>query len=122
MHRSISSRDVKEYSGDAKPRDIELNKEEDVEYRSGSLYTSFGATNLQIMQKRRQGMTVDQPDNLTDSDTLSVSGSYRLDRMKCYTLSSNELPQRKRRSADSTNVVESTLSATFDKREPFINQ
>ena len=119
MHRSINSKDVEEYSGDARPRDIELNKEEDVEYRSGSLYTSSGATHLQIFtsQKRRHSQKMN--DNLTDSDTLTVNGSYRLDRINCYTLSSKKMPQRKRRSADANNVVETTLSATIDKRECF---
>lgn len=119
MHRSISSKDVEEYSSEAKPRDVKLSKEEDVEYRSGSLYSSSGATSVEILTKGQQENVdeEDQPDELFKSDTLTVSGSYRLDRMRCYTLSSNELPQRKRRSADSTNVVESTLSATIDKRE-----
>ena len=119
MHRSISSKDVEEYSSEAKPRDFKLSKEEDVEYRSGSLYSSFGASSVEILSKRHHEMVdeEDQPDNMFKSDTLTVSGSYKLDRMRCYTLSNNELPQRKRRSADTTNVVESTLSATIDKRQ-----
>ena len=117
MHRSISSKDVEEYSSEAKPRDVKLSKEEDVEYRSGSLYSSSGASSVEILTKRQQVDEEDQDDDFFASDTLTVSGSYRLDRMRCYTLSSNQVHQRKRRSADSTNVVESTLSATIDKRQ-----
>ena len=119
MHRSISSKDIEEYSSEAKPRDIKLSKEEDVEYRSGSLYSSSGATSVEILAKSQQEMVdeEDQPDNLFKSDTLTVSGSYRLNRMRCYMLSNKKIFQRKRRSADSTNVVESTLSATIDKRQ-----
>ena len=116
MHRSISNQDVEEYSSEAKARDVKLSKEEDVEYRSGSLYSSSGATSVEILTKRQQDEE-DQPDDLFKSDTLTVSGSYRLDRARCYTLSSNEIHQRKRRSADSVNVVESTLGSTVDKRK-----
>ena len=112
MHRSISTQDVEEYSGDTKTSDVELSKEEDVEYRSGSLYSSSGATSVEIVNYQRG-----ESDNLTDYETFEVNANYRLDRVHCYSLSSEELPQRKRRSADSTNVVESTLSATIDKRE-----
>ena len=117
MHRSINSKDVEEYSGDARPRDIELNKEEDVEYRSGSLYTSSGATHLRIFATQKRRHSPKMNDNLTDSNILTVNGSYRLDRINCYTLSSKEMLQRKRRTTDSANMVESTLSAAIDKRE-----
>ena len=49
MHRSISSRDVEEYSTDAQPRDIQLTKDEDIEYRSGTLYSSSGTTFVEIL-------------------------------------------------------------------------
>ena len=121
MHRSISSEDVEEYSSKAaKQRDVKLSKEEDVEYRSGSLYSSSGASSVKIVSKRQQQEMVveeDLPNNLFKSDTLTVSGSYKLKRIRCYLLSSKKIFQRKRRSADSTNVVESTLSATIDKRQ-----
>ena len=124
MHRSISSKDVEKYSSEAaKQRDVKLSKEEDVEYRSGSLYSSSGASSVKIVSKRQQQEMVveeDQPDNLFKSDTLTVSGSYKLKRIRCYLLSGKKIFQRKRRSADSTNVVESTLSATIDKRQYII--
>jgi len=32
MHHSISNRDVEEYSTDVRPRDLQLTKDEDIEY------------------------------------------------------------------------------------------
>ena len=119
MHRSISSRDIEEYSTDAQPRDIQLTKDEDIEYRSGTLYSSSGTTFVEILtlsQGRQQQLAdEEEPSNLTDSKTFTVNGSYTLDRMQCYTLSKSAAAQRNGRSVD--NVVETSLKATVDKRE-----
>ena len=119
MHRSISSRDVEEYSTDAQPRDIQLTKDEDIEYQSGTLYSSSGTTFVEILtfsQGRQQQLAdEEEPSNLTDSNTFTVNGSYTLDRMQCYTLSKSAAAQRNGRSVD--NVVETSLKATVDKRE-----
>ena len=49
MHRSISNRDVEEYSTDVQPCDIQFTKDEDIEYRSGTLYSSSGTTSVEIL-------------------------------------------------------------------------
>ena len=119
MHRFINSRDVEEYSTDAQPRDIQLTKDEDIEYRSGTLYSSSGTTFIEILtlsQGRQQQLAdEEEPSNLTDSNTFTVNGSYTLDRMQCYTLSKSAAGQRNGRSVD--NMVETSLKATVDKRE-----
>ena len=119
MHRSISTRDVEEYSTDAQPRDIQLTKDEDIEYRSGTLYSSSGTTFVEILtfsQGRQQQLDdEEEPSNLTDSNMFTVNGSYTLDRMQCYTLSKSAAAQRNGRSVD--NMVETSLKATVDKRE-----
>ena len=119
MHRFINSQDVEEYSTDAQPRDIQLTKDEDIEYRSGTLYSSSGTTFVEILtfsQERQQQLAdEEEPSNLTDSNTFTVNGSYTLDRMQCYTLSKSAAAQRNGRSVD--NVVETSLKATIDKRE-----
>ena len=119
MHRSISSRDIEEYSTDAQPRDIQLTKDEDIEYRSGTLYSSSGTTFVEILtlsQGRQQQLAdEEEPSNLTDSKTFTVNGSYTLDRMQCYTLSKSAAAQRNGRSVD--NVVETSLKANINKRE-----
>ena len=48
MHHSISSRDVKECSTGASVKDVQLEKEEDIEYHSGHLYHSSGSTSVKI--------------------------------------------------------------------------
>ena len=119
MHRSISSRDVEEYSTDVQPRDIQLTKDEDIEYRSGTLYSSSGTTFVEILTftkgTRQQLADEEEPSNLTDSNTFTVNGSYTLDRMQCYTLSKSAAAQRNGRSVE--NMVETSLKATINKRE-----
>ena len=119
MHRSISNRDVEEYSTDVQPRDIQFTKDEDIEYRSGTLYSSSGTTSVEILTfsqgKQQQLADEDEPSNLTDSNTFIVNGSYTLDRMQCYTLSKSAASQRNGRSVD--NMVETSLKATVDKRK-----
>ena len=119
MHRSISSRDIEEYSTDAQPRDIQLTKDEDIEYRSGTLYSSSGTTFVEILTfsqgTQHQLADEEEPSNLTDSNMFTANGSYTLDRMQCYTLSKSAAAQRNGRSVD--NVVETSLKATVDKRE-----
>ena len=119
MHRSISSRDVEEYSTDVQPRDIQLTKDEDIEYRSGTLYSSSGTTFVEILTfsqgTQQQLADEEEPSNLTDSNTFTVNGSYTLDRMQCYTLPKSAAAQRNGRSVE--NMVETSLKATVNKRE-----
>ena len=119
MHRSINSEDVEEYPNDDRPHEVELHKEEDIEYHSGILQSSSGVTSIAIdsHQQRSQkplGSEESSGDDQDDSNVLSVKGSYRLDREHCYTPSESEI-QRRKRSSD--NVFESALSATIDKSE-----
>ena len=120
MHRSVRSNDVKEYSSDTQPSDIRLMKDEDIEYRSGTLYSSSGTTSVQILtfqqqQQRQLAEEMDPPSNLTDPNTFAVNGSYTLERMQCYTVSKSEAAQKSKRSV--TNVVQTSLKATINKRE-----
>ena len=124
MHRSISSRDVEEYSTNVQPRDIQLTKDEDIEYRSGTLYSSSGTTFIEILTftkgTQQQSADEEEPSNLTDSNTFTVNGSYTLDRMQCYTLPKSAAAQRNGRSVE--NMVETSLKATVNKREYLCTQ
>ena len=102
MHRFISSRDV------THPHDIQLTKDEDIEYRSGTLYSSSGTTFAEILQETQ---------HLADkeSNRLTVNGSYTLDRMQCYTLSKSATAQINKRSVE--NMVETSLRASINKRK-----
>ena len=119
MHRFISSRDVEEYSTDIQPRDIQLTKDEDIEYRSGTLYSSSGTTFVEILTfsqgTQQQSADEEEPSNLTDSNMFTANGSYTLDRMQCYILSKSAAAQRNGRSVD--NMVVTSLKATVNKRE-----
>ena len=119
MHHSISNRDVEEYSTDVRPRDLQLTKDEDIEYWSGTLYSSSGTTFVEILTfsqgAQQQLADEEEPSNLTDSNTFTVNGSYTLDGVQCYTLSKSAAAQRNGRSVD--NVVETSLKANINKRE-----
>jgi len=54
MHRSISTGDVKEYSTGARVKDVQLEKEEDIEYRSGHLYHSSGSTTVKMAKPQQR--------------------------------------------------------------------
>jgi len=96
MHRSISSGDVRKYSTGTHVKDVQLEKEEDIEYHSGHLYHSSGLTTVKMARQRVEGRHVTLPDGPLNDELLSANGSYTLDLLRCYTLSS---VMRGRRSA-----------------------
>ena len=111
MHRSIKSKDVEKYPGDRKPREVKLNKEEDIEYESGLLKSSSGTTTVALTSKHLKNRKE------AGSKTFAAKGSYRLRRIRCYTLTGKQKRPRGRRSTDDHAAVETTLSAIVDKRE-----
>ena len=112
MHRSVKSKDVEKYPGDRKPREVKIDREEDIEYESGSLKSSSGQTKVSITSKHLKHRKE------AGSKTFAIKGSYQMKRIKCFAVTTmNERP-RGRRSAEET--IESTLSATVDKREHVI--
>ena len=109
MHRSVKSKDVEKYPGDRKPREVKLDREEDIEYESGSLKSSSGQTTVSISTKHLKHRKE------AGSKKFAVKGSYQMKRIKCIAVTTRNERPRGRRSADET--IESTLSATVDKRE-----
>lgn len=112
MHRSIRSKDVEQYPGDSKPREISLRKEEDIEYQSGSLKSSSGTATVALAASKKQRLQMEMEEE--ENDSFAVKGSYRLQRIHCYTLKHSEAWKRRRRSTG--DAVKATLSATIDKR------
>ena len=90
MHRSISSGDVKKYSTGASVRDMQLEKEEDIEYRSGHLYHSSGSTTVKMAKPRKRfsGRHTTLQEGPLNEDLLTANGSYVLDLLRCYTVPS----------------------------------
>ena len=109
MHRVINSQDVID---DTHSRDIQLTKDEDIEYRSGTLYSSSGTTFVEILTFS-QGTQQQLADK--ESNRLIANGSHILQKMQCYTLSKSAAAHVNKRSVD--NVVETSLKATINKRE-----
>ena len=103
---------------------MQLTKDEDIEYRSGTLYSSSGTTFVEILTfsqgTQQQFADEEEPTNLTDSNTFTVNGSYTLDRMQCYTLSKSAAAQRNGRSVE--NMVVTSLKATVNRREYLCTQ
>ena len=106
MQRVINSQDVID---DTHSRDIQLTKDEDIEYQSGTLYSSSGTTFVEILQERQQYLADEE------SNRLIANGSYTLEKMQCYTLSKSAAAHINKRSVD--NMVETSLRATIDKRK-----
>ena len=110
MHRSVTSRDVTEYSTGAALKSIDLNREEDIEYLAGTLQRSSGFTNVSIVKPARRGSETDE--GTFDLD-ISANGSYSLDLVYC-----NNPPlarDRETRSARLRLMTKGTLVATIDQ-------
>ena len=115
MHRSIDSNDVIDYSTGARKRDIQLRKEEDIEYRNGVLQHSFGDTSFKVQSKN--GFKEPQSSQKEFSDAFSARGSYTLDLQRCYTPTKQDGARRKRSIDNEMNrnrMSEERLTANFN--------
>ena len=114
MHRTITSDDVKKYSTGARMKDVQLEKEEDIEYRSGQLYHSSGSTTVKMANSRKRftGRHATLQEGPLNDELLSANGSYILDLLRCYTVSSNA--KRGRRSARKP-MIRGSLEVVVDK-------
>ena len=110
MHRSISSSDVKEYSTGIHVKHVQLQKEEDIEYRSGYLYHSSGSTTVKMVKPSQRFASKQEDDSLTE-DLFSANGSYVLDLVHCYTVPSNTKGKRSARKP----MIRGSLKVVVDK-------
>ena len=84
MHRTVMSEDVVEYPMHVSPRDIELVKEEDVEYREGRLSKSNGTTHVSLNRRLTdKTSTSDTPGDDPAVDMFTFDGSYRMELKVC---------------------------------------
>ena len=111
MHRSISTGDIKKYSTGARVKEMQLEKEEDVEYRSGHLYHSSGSTTVKIAKRFSSRHKTLQEGSLNE-DLLTANGSYALDLLRCYTVPSTA--KRGRRSARKP-MLKGSLGVVVDR-------
>ena len=116
MHRSVDGKDVIDYSTGARKRDIQLQKEEDIEYRNGVLRHSSGNTMFKV--EGRNGIEEAQSGQEKEfSDVFSAHGSYTLDLQQCYTPSKQDGARQKRSLNDEMNrnrMSEERLTANFN--------
>ena len=111
MHRHIESDDVIDYSSRARKKSIQLQKDEDIEYRNGFLYHSSGNAAIKI----KEGQVQDEGQNLI-SEAFAAQGSYSLDLQQCY-VPARHMQSRQRRSiSDKMNedLKEEDLKAHFN--------
>ena len=116
MHRSVDGKDVIDYSTGAKKRDIQLWKEEDIEYRNGVLHHSSGDTMFKV-EGKKDVEDAQSSQEKEFSDAFSAHGSYSLDLQQCYTPSKKDGARRKRSLDDIMNrnrMSEERLTANFN--------
>ena len=114
MHRTVSSDDIKMYSTGARIKDMQLEKEEDIEYRSGHLYHSSGSTTVKMakIKQRFSSRHTTLQEGPLNEELFSANGSYVLDLLRCYTVSSTA--KRGRRSARKP-MIRGSLEVVVDK-------
>ena len=111
MHRSVSSEDVMEYSTGARKKDMQLEREEDIEYQSGHLLHSSGVMSVKMarspqkMRRRRE-----TPAEGPLSDQVSSNASYTLDLVRCSRVAS----AKRNRSSEKTSMMKDTLKSTIN--------
>ena len=116
MHRFIGSDDIIDYSTGARKRDIQLTKDEDIEYRDGILYHSSGDTSFKINNRH----SIEEPRDKQQksfSDAFSAHGSYSLDLQQCY-VQPRQVKTRQRRSLQdqmNDNMREEGLKINFNR-------
>ena len=116
MHRSFDGKDIINYSTGARKRDIQLRKEEDIEYRDGILQHSSGDTSFKIQNEN--GIADTQSSQEKEfSDTFSAHGLYTLDLQQCYIPTRKDGARRKRSLIDQMSqnkISEERLTANFN--------
>ena len=115
MHRVVESDDVIDYSTGAKKRDIQLTKEEDIEYQDGILYHSSGDTSIKIKDKKYVQEPQEEQQN-SFSDAFSAHGAFTLDLQQCYSQSKKDKARQRRSLKDqmNENMREEGLKMNFN--------
>ena len=113
MHRSVSTDDVKKYSTGTRVKDIQLKKEEDIEYRSGHLFHSAGVTSVKMAKSRQKirGRQVPLPEGPLNDQLFSANGSYSLDLVRC----SKASPANRGRRSETKSMKRDSLNAAENK-------
>ena len=118
MHRHIENDDVISYSSGAKKNRFHLVKDEDVDYRQGTMQHSSGSILVEPQNIQNEGKK-----EMSVSKALSSRGSYTMDLQQCYTPAKHR-QSRQRRGLNRkmrTIIIEEDLKAKIDTGNPILH-
>ena len=113
MRRIIHARDVHELASSALKKDIEMEKDEEIEYKSGRLVHSAGNMTVHLVNES----DATQEDE-SFSAMLSASGWYDLKLRSCHKITSYMFGiEKKKIDSNMRTSMEEDLKATVDESE-----
>ena len=113
MRRIIHARDVHELASSAPKKDVEMEKDEEIEYKSGRLMHSAG--NMTVRLVNESDVT---QDDTTFSAIFSASGWYDLELRSCHKITSYVFGIEKKKIDSNMRIsMEEDLKATVDESE-----
>ena len=114
IHRTVTSDDILEYSSGIPTRDVQLQEEDDIEYRDGRLVKSSGNMHLSV-DKEIHSSDDDSLGIAEFADVVTAHGSFLMELEECRT----PLHTRRRREVeqylDEGLSLEEGLMATYDE-------
>ena len=113
MRRIIHARDVHELASSAPKKDVEMEKDEEIEYKAGRLVHSAG--NMTVHLVNESDVT---QDDKSFSAMLSASGWYDLKLRSCHKITSYMFGiEKKKIDSNMRTSMEEDLKATVDESE-----
>ena len=114
IHRTVTSDDILEYSSGIPTRDVQLQEEDDIEYRDGRLVKSSGNMHLSV-DKEIHNSDDESPGMAEFADVVTAHGSFLMELEECR----SPLHTRRRREVeqylDGGSSLEEGLMATYDE-------
>ena len=113
IHRTVTSDDILEYSSGIPTRDVQLQEEDDIEYRDGRLVKSSGKMHLSV-DKEIHSSDDESPGMAEFADVVTAHGTFSMELEECRT------PHTRRRREvkqylDGGSSLEEGLMATYDE-------
>ena len=116
MRRVVHGNDVHEFASNAPKSDVEMEKDEEIEYESGHLVHSAG--NMTVRFVNESDDTEDEKDEPSISNMFSASGWYDLELRSCHKTTGYMFGvQKKKIDSNMRNSMEEDLKATIDESE-----
>ena len=114
MRRIVHARDVHELASSAPKKDIEMEKDEEIEYKAGRLVHSAGNMTVRLVNES----DVTQADEFFFSAMFSASGWYDLKLRSCHKITNYVFGiEKKKIDSNMRTSMEENLKATVDESE-----